>query len=211
MSTRREPPDVNLMRPGTRLWFRNDSDGQAPWLAPPTGLVIVQVGLLSWLALQLGIVLLDESLAADLEDSLMLMAQAVVFGALLPILVAYGIAKNWAWARAGILVTTMGICSLVGWYFGVHRLEALTQLWFLLAMAIFIFGLAWYLYGSHRVRNFYSVLAGEAPVKPDSDAISDDAARPSRAMGSLLQSILEYAVVLTGLLLVVSALIQAYW
>lgn len=200
---------VASMRPGTSIWFRRTSDGHAPWVAPPPVLVFAEVIFLAWLTLVLGIAVLEESLAGELADSLLLMTSAVLFGGLLPMLVSYGIATNRLWARLGLLITVMGILGLVAWYVDLPRQSLSIQVSAGLSGTILIAGVAWYLYGSPVARNFYAVLKGRYP----SESVTVQPSEPSKeiksiAMGGRIQLILEYALFLISITLVVVSLVQ---
>lgn len=209
MKLDRQSSNTGLMRPGSRIRFRRTSDVHAPWVAAPPGMVFLEVLLLGWLAVLLGVVLLDEALANQLFKFPVLMIGALVLGALIPLLVAYGIATNRIWSRSGAFAAVIGIVWVIGWYVNVPQQLKDSQFLVPLALAAVAAVAAWYLYGSRSVRNYFAILRGHLP--PEALHIADSSQRDtprSAAMGGPIQSFLEYALMVVGLALIAAALVQ---
>ena len=205
MANQKDSTHVGLMRPGAKVTYHRISDGRSPWVAPPPGLVVAQVLLLGWLAIELAVVLLDQNLSETLENSATAMIAAVCFGALGPILISYGISTNRAWARHLLFVSVSGIGVLLWFYFGVGRSSEIIQgiTWLISGLGLLL--LVWYLYFSNSVRAYYGAIKGEVlPTESTVNAAPEKVER-STVSGSHLQSALEYAVIFVGLAVFVAA------
>ena len=205
MASRKESAHVGLMRPGSKIAFHRMGEGRAPWVSPPSGMIVAQVLLLGWLAIELAVVLLDRTLSETLDNSAAAMLAAICFGALGPILISYGIATNRFWARHLLLVTVAGIGFLLWLYLDIGRSSSIVQ-----GVVACIFGLGllvliWYLYFSHSVRSYYCAIEGRVlPAESNADAEPMEIER-SVASGSRFQLLLEFAVIFLGLAVFVAA------
>lgn len=200
----------NIMRPGARLHFRGAPETALPWIAPPICLVLAEIGSLLWLTLQIGVVLLDEGIASELATSPVLMASAVLLGAVLPMMIAYAIATNRIWSRPLIVIGVASVLGLSAWYIRIRELGDGPSLWSAAAGGLLVVSFALYLYKGRSISAYYLALRGEY----DEDYFSlepsiRESTRPA-AMGSRLQTVLEYAVVATSLALLVAALVQMF-
>ncbi len=187
--------------------FRHAPEANAPWVAPPAPIVVIEILFLAWLAVLLGIVVLDEQLAQTLASSITALVLFLIAGALIPIAVCYGVATNRAWSRIGSILGVVGVLAVLGYYFNVF--SSGTRVPFFIASAGTIFLAGYFLYLHPASKNYYAIVLGQHPETADTVAKAR-ASKPSSAAGSKLQSALEYAAIIVGLGIVVASFSQVY-